>query len=295
MLYQVLLSTRPRQWVKNLLVLAALVFSRHLLEWSYAVVAAAGAVCFCALSGGVYLANDVSDRERDRGHPTKGERPVAAGALGALPAALAAGVLLGGGLVASYLLHPKFGAVATAYAVLNLAYSFGLKKLVLVDILVVATGFLLRAVGGAVVIEVAISTWFVLCSFTLALFLAAVKRRQELVNLEGAAVAHRPALEEYGVEYLDQVISILTSATLVCYALYAVGVGEGGSRGMQWTIPFVLYGILRYLYLVYRRDSGDNPTALLWQDRPLQVAVGLWLTTSVAALYLAADISPVSR
>jgi len=288
MLYQILLSTRPRQWVKNLFVLAALIFSRHLLDWQYAAVAVGGTLCFCVLSGGVYLVNDIADRHRDRGHATKGTRPIAAGALGLGPASAAAAVLMGGGLVAAFALHPVFGGVALAYSALNLAYSLGLKQLVLVDILMVAAGFLLRAVGGAVVIDVVISTWFVLCSFTLALFLAAAKRRQELVKLDAEAGSHRPALEQYGVAYLDQVISILTSATLVCYALYAMGVGEGGSQGMQWTIPFVLYGMLRYLYLVYRRDAGDSPTALIWTDRPLQGAVVLWLATSVAALYLSA-------
>lgn len=286
MLYQILLSTRPRQWVKNLFVLAALVFSRHLLEWSYATTAVAATVCFCALSGGIYLINDMLDRDRDRAHPTKRMRPIAAGELSILPASVAAVVLLATGLGGAYLLQPVFGAVAAAYTALNLGYSLGLKKLVLIDILVVSAGFLLRAAGGAVAIGVVISTWFVLCSFTLALFLAAVKRRQELVKLEGAAAEHRPALEQYDVGYLDQVISILTSATLVCYALYAMGVGEGGSRGMQWTIPFVLYGILRYLYLVYSRDAGDSPTALVWQDHPLQVSVALWLAVSIAALYL---------
>ncbi|MFH1571462.1 MAG: decaprenyl-phosphate phosphoribosyltransferase [Gemmatimonadota bacterium] len=286
MLYQVLLSTRPRQWVKNLFVLAALVFSRHLFEWHYALKAAAAALCFCGLSGGIYLVNDLFDREQDARHPSKRLRPVASGALSTRAAGAAAALLLPLSLAASFYLGGAFGAIAVAYTAINLAYSYRLKRLVLVDILIVASGFLIRAVAGAVVIEVVISTWFILCSFTLALFLAAVKRRQELVKLEDAAAEHRPALEEYGVPYLDQVISVLTSATLVCYCLYAMGVGEGGARGMEWTIPFVLYGMLRYLYLVYRRESGDSPTAIVWQDRPLQVALILWLAASLAGLHL---------
>ncbi|MFC1525955.1 UbiA family prenyltransferase, partial [Candidatus Latescibacterota bacterium] len=260
-------------------------FSRHLFDWDLALLALLGTACFGLVSGGIYLVNDLCDLEQDRRHPRKASRPLASGKLAPGWAAAAAAALLGVGVVGAFFLERDFGLVAGGYTLLNLAYSYRLKEFVLVDVLVVAAGFLLRAVGGALIIDVVISTWFVLCSFTLALFLAAVKRRQELIKLEDAA-NHRPALEEYGVAYLDQVISVLTSATLVCYALYAMGVGEGGSRGMQWTIPFVLYGILRYLYLVYGRESGENPTALIWGDRPLQATVLLWLATSVAALYL---------
>jgi len=287
MLYQILLSTRPRQWVKNLLVLAALVFSRHLFEWAYVGPSLLALGCFCVLSGGVYLVNDLRDAEGDRRHPRKAMRPLAAGSLRPGAAAAAAVALLASGLALAFGLSPRFGGVAAAYVGLNLAYSYRLQHTVLLDVLSVATGFLLRALGGALVIDVEISAWFVLCSFGLALFLAVVKRRQELLKLEADAGGHRAALDYYSVTYLDQVISVVTSATLVCYALYAMGVGEGTTHaaGMRWTIPCVLYGVLRYLHLVYGEGQGDNPTAIVWRDRPLQCTILLWLLVSVAAVY----------
>ena len=287
MIYPLLQSLRPRQWVKNLFVLAALFFSKHLLDIAYLTKAIAAVGCFLAVSGAVYLLNDVLDRDKDRLHPEKKDRPVAAGTLSVAAALVWASLLLVLGVWGAYQLHGVFGHVVFIYAALNLLYSWRLKDLVLIDVIMVATGFLLRALGGAVVIEVAISTWFILCTFTLTLFLATVKRRQELIRLGEGAAGHRPSLGGYGLPYLDQVISILTSATLVCYALYAMGVGEAGegSRQMQWTIPFVLYGILRYLYVVYQAEGGEDPTAILWQDRPLQVTLLLWVLTGVAALY----------
>ena len=288
MIYHLLLSMRPRQWVKNLFVLAALFFSRHLFDAAYLGKALAAVGCFLAVSGAVYLFNDVLDRERDRLHPEKKTRPVAAGELSVAVALVWACLLLAASIWAAHALRDVFGHVVLIYATLNLLYSWRLKDLVLIDVIMVATGFLLRALGGAVVIEVAISTWFILCTFTLTLFLATVKRRQELVRLGDGAASHRPSLGAYGLPYLDQVISILTSATLVCYALYAMGVGEvgGTSRQMQWTLPFVLYGIFRYLYVVYHTEGGEDPTAIVWRDRPLQITLLLWILTGVGALYL---------
>jgi 4-hydroxybenzoate polyprenyltransferase len=289
MLFQVLLSTRPRQWVKNLFVLAALVFSEHLFDWAQVRASLAGLGCFCLLSGAIYLFNDVFDVEGDRRHPRKSKRPVASGALPVPQAILAGSLLLAAALGAAYELGASFFFVASAYAATNLAYSYRLKRVVLIDVLIVASGFLLRALGGALIIEVRISEWFILCIFTLALFLATVKRRQELVKLHGSAAEHRAILEEYNLAYLDQVISVLTSATIICYALYAMGVGEpgqGDSRPpMQWTIPFVLYGILRYLYIVHHYEGGDSPTIVIWEDRPLQITMVLWVGVSVALLY----------
>lgn len=286
MLYQLLRATRPQQWIKNLFVLPALVFSGHALEADYVLRALAGLLCFCALSGAVYLGNDILDLPQDRLHPEKCRRPIAAGLVSVPVAALAALLLSATALAGAFWLRPPFGMLALAYALLNLAYSWKLKHLVLIDVLIVASGFLLRALGGALVIAVGISTWFILCTFTLALFLAVVKRRQELVGLAQGAGQHRSTLDQYNLPFLDQVISVLTSSALVCYALYATGVGESqtGSH-MQLTIPFVLYGILRYLYLVYRQGEGANPTAVIWRDRPLQVALVLWGLACAAGIY----------
>lgn len=288
MLYQLLLSTRPRQWVKSLVVLAALVFSRHLLQLDYALAALAATAVFVLLSAAIYLLNDVADREQDRRHPVKSQRPIASGRLPVSIALVAAVTLLAAGLAWSWALQPRFAAVGGVYVALNFAYSIGFKRAVLIDILMVAAGFLLRAVGGAVVIEVDISPWFVLCTFTLTLFLAAAKRRGELLRLEGEAGQHRQALDAYEVGYLDQVLGVLASATIVCYALYAMGVGELGvtaHRQMQWTIPFVLYGVLRYLYLVHQQGDGEDPTAVLWRDRPLQLNLALWGVASLVLVY----------
>lgn len=287
MLYQFLLATRPRQWVKNAVVLAALVFSRHLRDAEYLVTALAAAGAFVILSAAVYLFNDVADYHLDRIHPDKSKRPIASGRLPRWLALSASLALTVGSVWAGWLLQHAFGMVLVVYAVLNAAYSLGLKRAVLVDILVIASGFLLRAVGGAVVIDVEISSWFILCTFTLTLLLAAGKRRQELVVLEEGAAKHRPALAAYDVAFLDQVIGLLASATVVCYALYAIGVGDRGLTAkshMQWTVPFVLYGVLRYLYLV-SRGRGEDPTALLWRDRPLQLALALWAGLSLALVY----------
>lgn len=286
MLYRLLLSTRPHQWIKNLFVLPALVFSGHVLQAEYVLRALAGMGCFCLLSGAVYLCNDILDLSQDRLHPEKSKRPIAAGQVPVSLAVVTALFLFSLGLIGAFLLRPPFGGVALAYTLLNLAYSWKLKQLVLIDVLIVAAGFLLRALGGALVIAVQISTWFILCTFTLALFLAVVKRRQELVVLAQGAGQHRATLEEYNLPFLDQVIAVLTSSALVCYALYATGVGESQTgRHMQWTIPFVLYGILRYLYLVYKLGEGANPTAVIWKDRPLQVTVLLWGLACAAGIY----------
>ena len=277
---------RPRHWIKNSFVLPALVFSKHFFEISYLARCSGAVFCFCLLSGVVYLFNDIFDREQDRLHPEKSQRPIAAGMLSVPLASVTALIFLVTALAFSFWLHTDFGFVALIYAALNVAYTLKLKHVVLLDVLIVASGFLLRALGGALVIEVAISTWFIICIFMLALFLALVKRRQEIVELAEAAGDHRAILEEYSLPFLDQIISALTAATLVCYALYAMGVGDTKGVQMQWTIPFVLYGMLRYLYLVYHRGHGDNPTKVVWSDRPLQATAMLWLVASALGLYV---------
>lgn len=287
MLYSLLLSTRPRQWIKNIFVFPALLFSQHLFDSGYVLRSVVAALCFCLLSGAVYLFNDVLDRDRDRLHPEKCHRPIAAGRVPVWLALVVSLFLAGGGILGSFLLHVQFGWVALVYGVLNMAYSLHLKHVVLLDVFIVASGFLLRALGGGLAIQVYISTWFVLCTFMLALFLALVKRRQELVALATQAADHRAILEEYSLLFLDQIIAVLTASTLVCYALYAMGVGDetGVGARMQWTIPFVLYGILRYLYVVYHQGEGDNPTEVVWKDHPLQITGLLWLVASAYGVY----------
>jgi len=283
-----LVSLRPHQWTKNLVVLAALAFSKHLFEVDAALRAGLAFVVFCALSGAVYLVNDLSDLERDRLHPRKRLRPLASGELSVSAARLAATLLLIAGLGASLALGPAFAAVSLTYVVLNLAYSFGLKNVVILDVLSISLGFVLRAVAGALAIDVRFSSWLLVCTILLALFLSLSKRRHELVSLDAAAGEHRQILTEYTPYLLDQMISVVTASCLTAYAFYTMApetVAKYQTESLALTIPFVLYGILRYLYLVHRRERGGSPTDVLLTDRPLLVAVALWAVAVVVIVY----------
>ncbi len=282
-------SLRPRQWTKNLLLFAGLLFSQNLLDPVLAGRVLAAFALFCGLTGAIYLLNDVLDYERDRLHPQKRDRPVASGALGRQPATFVGFVLLVGALGGSFALGRSFGWTALGYAGLLTAYSFGLKHIVIVDVLVVALGFVLRAVAGALVIGVEISAWLVICTFLLALFLTCGKRRHELLALEGDATDHRPILAEYTPQLLDQMIAVVTASTVVAYALYTLSaetVEKFGTRWLPLTIPFVLYGIFRYLYLLYRRELGGSPSELFLTDRALLLDIALWGAMVVVLLYV---------
>ena len=286
----VVASLRPRQWTKNLLVFAGLIFSQGLREPALAARSAMAFVLFCLLSGGVYLINDVVDAERDRAHPQKRHRAVASGRLPPR-VALAVGVaLLVGASATGFLRSARFGAVCVGYVVLLTAYSIGLKHVVIVDTLVIAAGFVLRALAGVVVLDIAFSHWFLLCTSLLALFLTLGKRRYELLALEGGGAGHRPILSEYSPQLLDQMIAVVTASTLMAYALYTVAPETQARLGttlLPLTVPFVLYGIFRYLYLLYRRDLGGNPSEHLLTDRALLLDIALWGVTVVIVLYVA--------
>jgi len=280
-------SLRPRQWVKNLFVFAGVIFSQQLLTPRVWLALAAFAV-FCGLSGAIYLFNDVADADKDRLHESKRLRPVASGAL-PLGAAVGFGVLLlAGCLAAAFRLSPSFGLVALAYGALLTAYSVWLKHVVILDVLTVAAGFVLRAVAGAVAVDVEISGWLLICTILIALFLALGKRRHEYRSLTGDAAAHRPILAEYSEGFLDQMISVVTASTVTTYALYTMSpetVAKFHTRLLPLTLPFVLYGIFRYLYLLYRRDLGGNPSDLLVTDRGLLLDALLWMLATLAIIY----------
>jgi 4-hydroxybenzoate polyprenyltransferase len=288
-------SLRPHQWTKNLVVLAALVFSKHLFEPEPLLRSLLAFALFCGLSGTAYLINDVADVEHDRLHPRKRLRPVASGELStraALALATALGVLC---LSLSLLLGTAFAACALLYLALNLAYSFRLKDLVILDVLAVSLGFVLRAVAGAVAIPVQISEWLLICTILLALFLTLCKRRHELTSLEAGASEHRRSLSEYSPYLLDQMISVVTASCLTAYAVYTTAPEtreKFQTDRLAWTIPFVLYGIFRYLYLVHRREQGGSPTEILVTDRPLLMDVALWALAVVLVVYTAKG-SPV--
>lgn len=287
-LKQLFISLRPHQWTKNLVVLAALIFAERLYHVPSLRLAGSAFVVFCMLSGAVYLVNDLADLEGDRRHPVKRTRPLAAGLLSTSVAKAGALALAGAGIAASFAIGVKFAGVAVLYFGAMMAYSLALKNVVVVDVLVVAMGFVLRALAGAVAIGVAFSHWLLICTLLLALFLALAKRRQELTLLAGAAAEHRKILGEYSPYLLDQMIAVVTASTVVSYALYTLApetISRFGTDRLVWTLPFVLYGILRYLYLVHQKEEGGNPTEVLLNDRPILVTVALWAATVVTLIY----------
>jgi len=283
-----LISLRPEQWTKNLFVFAAALFGGQLTH--PAALAAAGAtfLIFCALSGAVYLFNDVADRAFDKRHPLKRGRPIASGELSPRLAVTVGATLGFGAVAAAAVISPMLGGVAGGYFALLLAYSFLLKHLVIIDALTIAGGFVLRAVAGAVAVEVPISHWLLVCTTLLALFLAFSKRRHELTLLAEGATDHRRILHEYSPYLLDQMIAVVTTSTLVGYAVYATSPETAqrlGTTRLGLTIPFVLYGIFRYLYLVHQKHAGGSPAALLVTDGPLLACVALWSLAVAIILY----------
>jgi 4-hydroxybenzoate polyprenyltransferase len=282
------LSLRPHQWTKNLVVFAAPALSKHLFETGPFARTLLGFVVFCALSGTVYLLNDVADLERDRLHPNKRLRPIASGALSPRSALLIALGLGLGSLGASVVLGLQFALCAAVYLVLNVLYSLRLKEIVILDVLSISIGFVLRAVAGGVAVPVPVSDWLLVCTLLLALFLALAKRRHELVSLSTTAIGHRKILAEYSPYLLDQMISVVTASCLTAYAFYTMApdtVQKYRTERLAWTIPFVLYGIFRYLYLVHQKEKGGSPTDILATDRPLLVNVALWALTLVWIVY----------
>ena len=287
-LKQILISLRPHQWTKNLIVLAALIFAERLFDGPSLAAAAIAFAIFCLLSGAVYLVNDVVDVEQDRRHPVKRDRPLASGKLSRVVALTAAVSIVVVGLTCAFLLGTRFGIAALIYFVMMTAYSLALKNVVILDVLVVALGFVLRAVAGALAIDVAFSNWLLVCTLLGALFLALAKRRHELTLLAGEAAEHRRILGEYSPYLLDQMIAVVTASTLVSYALYTLAqetVDRFGTDRFIWTLPLVLYGIFRYLFLVHRKEAGGEPTRVLLNDKPILVTVVLWAAAVVTLIY----------
>lgn len=281
-------SLRPSQWTKNLIIFLPLLFGQRLFDLGSMAYAAAAFATFCVLSGVVYLLNDVADRDGDRRHPIKKNRPIASGAV-AVPAALTTAVILGAvALGAAFALRREFGFFATAYVALLACYSGPLKHVVIIDVLTIAIGFVIRAAAGAVAIDVPISNWLLFLTILLALFLALSKRRHELVLLADSATSHRPILQEYTPYLLDQMISVVTASTLVAYAFYTINpetVEKFHTTRLGLTLPFPLYGIFRYLYLVHQKEGGGSPAEMLVNDRPLLICVALWALAVAFIIY----------
>jgi len=281
-------SLRPEQWTKNLIVFAALLFGQKLLNPEAVARAAAAFAIFCVLSGVVYLVNDLFDQDADRQHPTKRFRPIASGALSRPAATAWAGALAALAMGAALWLGPGFARVAAAYLFLFVLYSRWLKHIVILDVLSIAIGFVFRTDAGAEAIGVPVSDWLLVCTVLLALFLGLAKRRHELTLLAGSASGHRRILDEYNPYLLDQMIGVVTASTLMAYIIYCTRpetIERFSTRNLVLTIPFPIYGILRYLYLVHRRDGGGNPSELLITDRPLLICVALWGLVTTAVIY----------
>ncbi len=279
---------RPSQWSKNLLLFAALLFSGRLFDGGAFLTVCESFICFCMVASGAYVMNDVRDCERDRQHPTKSLRPLPSGRIRRGPAVWLSVMLMGTAIFGSVLLGWAFAVLTVSYLLLQVAYTFSLKDVVILDVMAIASGFVLRAVGGGLVIDVPISPWLIICTFLLALFLGFSKRRHEIVLLEDNATEHRSSLREYSPYFLDQMISVVTASTVVAYASYTASPEvqqKLGTDKLYLTIPFVLFGIFRYLYLVHQKEEGGNPTQLLLRDRPLQAGVVLWVLTAALLLY----------
>ena len=281
-------ALRPAQWLKNGFVFAALIFSRRLtVSWAV-VLSALAAFVFCEISSAGYLINDVLDAAEDREHPIKGLRPIASGRLDARIAIFTSAVLGLSALGAAWILDHTFFAVVSAYAATTILYSTLLKHVPLVDVFIIAAGFVLRVLGGAVVIHVEVSSWLIVCTTLLALFVALAKRRHELVLLGDEAPSHRRHLSEYSPYFLDQLIAVVTASTLMSYALYTLSTDaqtKFPGKRLELTIPFVLFGIFRYLYLIHQSKQGGSPTRLLLTDSVLLATVVLWGISAILIIY----------
>jgi 4-hydroxybenzoate polyprenyltransferase len=282
MFKELVITMRPHQWYKNLVLFVSIIFSlniRNLQMWSIVILAF---FVFCLISGGEYIINDIIDREKDRNHPKKQKRPIASGMLKLNHALLFAIILIIGGLIASYFINIQFMILSILYILLILLYSLILKHIIIVDMLVISIGFVIRAIAGGVAINVFISPWLIVCTFLAALFLAIAKRRHELVLLGDEGKNHRKILSDYSTMVLDQMMSIATAALIISYSMYTF---LSNNYYMMLTIPFAIYGIFRYLLLVHLSNFGGE-AEMLFKDRGMQICIALWGATAIGVLYI---------
>lgn len=280
---------RPTQWIKNFFLLTPLLFSKRLFDIGSFMDVLVGFALFSAASSSVYIFNDIRDIASDLQHPRKRLRPVASGKV-SLPFAMSLAVILGMiSTIISYLINHVFGLIVLGYIILNVAYSVFLKHIVIVDVMVIAACFLLRVMAGAAIVDIYPSSWLIVCTIFLALFLGFSKRRHEILILSNNANTHRKVLEHYSPPYfLDQMIGIVTACTVVSYMLYTISeetVKLFGTRQLLWTVPFVLYGIFRYLYLVHKKEEGGDPAEIILKDKPLLINIILWAVSCLIIVY----------
>lgn len=285
---ELLKSLRPQQWIKNLFLFAPLLFSRNVQNLPLLLKASAAFGLFCLISGACYIFNDLKDLEQDKQHPLKSQRPLASGRLTRSRAVVFFVSLTLFSLAAAFFLSREFFYVLFSYFLLQVFYSIKLKHIVILDVFIVATGFFLRVVAGGLIIDVYISPWLLICTLLLALFLALSKRRHEIIVLDEDAENHRPILGEYSAYLLDQMIAVVTASTVISYCLYTISpetVTKFGTKNLIYTVPFVLYGIFRYLYLIHQKAGGGTPEVLILKDKPLLVSIFLWIVSAGAIIY----------
>jgi 4-hydroxybenzoate polyprenyltransferase len=284
-----LVELRPKEWTKNLLIFSGLIFSHSLFEHNNLLLAFGGFIAFCLASSGIYIFNDLCDIKEDQLHPIKKNRPLASGALNANFARIVMILLFVGASALALSLDYFFAIAIAIYLAFSLSYSLGLKNAVILDVLIISSGFVIRAIAGAIILNVEPSAWLVLCTLMVALLVGFGKRRHELVLLEENAGSHRASLNEYSLQFLDSMMTICGGAAVVCYALYTMSddtVSRFHTRNLLITLPFVIYGVFRYLFLIHRRKQGGDPVQLLFRDRPTLINILLWIIAVCLVIYL---------
>lgn len=284
---------RPKQWIKNLFVFAPLIFAKELFDPSYQRLALQAFAAFSLVASAVYIINDIADVEADRAHPLKKQRPLAARTISFTGAFIATGVLLGCAALLCIVMDYRFTLLLSLYFLMNLAYSFKLKQVVLLDVFIIAAGFMMRVVSGAYAIRVETSTWLVLCTMFVSLFLGFAKRRSELMQVPDSSFAERRVLERYRVSFLDQMLTIAAAGTVISYALYTVAprtVQMFGTDKLIYTTVFVIYGVFRYLYLIHTTSTTDKPADVVTSDVPIVLTTILWIASCVVIIYFKGEV-----
>lgn len=286
-IYYIIKSLRPRHWTKNLFVFAGIIFSKNLFNFEYLVKVIFSFLIFSIVSGCGYIINDLKDREIDKLHPKKAKRPIASGKLSSTSAIISVSILLPISIFLSFLLEKKFFVATSSYILLDIIYTFYLKKIVILDVLSLSFFFLLRVLAGTWVINVETSPWLLICTVLISLFLGLGKRRHEILTIERAN-EHRASLKIYSIPFIDQMIAITTSLTLIAYIIYTLSeetARKFGTRNLFLTLPFVMYGIFRYLHLIYSKNLGGNPEEVLLSDTPFFASILFWGITAIIIIY----------
>ena len=281
-------SMRPKQWIKNLFIFAAIVFSKNFLNFALLQKTFFVFVLFCLLTGSIYIINDLIDIKKDKIHPEKRKRPIASGKLNRQIAVIASLFFAMSSIGLIFYIDPKILSYCIIYFIIFILYSVYLKHLLIVDVFIIAIGFVLRILIGATVIGVMISHWLLICTMFLALFLGFCKRRNELIILTNNSHKHRKNLQDYNPYFLDQMISVTTASMIISYTLYTISpesIQNFGTDKLIYTIPFVLYGIFRYLYIVHQKNQGGSPTDIVLTDKPFIINIGLWIISCFLIIY----------